>query len=206
MTGSLPEPALLTVPVHPLPALTPLYLTGTCLFTALCADSCLCACSAPWNFAQPIPQAIALLAAPTQDATPNSAGRARRQRGRDASLTDRPHSPPSRPHPYKRTISAPNHSFRASPPDQPQALCIVCLRKAHPIIGECREETLNDGEPAFSTRAKLGHLVDRQGKSLCVDFQLYKGCPSQRHIMRHRCSGCGSDQHGAVQCPRRPSN
>ncbi|KAN0111396.1 hypothetical protein V8E52_008552 [Russula decolorans] len=65
-------------------------------------------------------------------------------------------------------------------------------------MAECREETLNDGDAAFSTRNKLGHLIDRQGKSLCADFQLSKACASKHHGIRHRCSGCGSNQHGAV--------
>lgn len=149
---------------------------------------------------------MAILAAVPQDANANPSGKIRRQRARITSAGDGAQSPSPHPHPYKKAASTPTHSFRPNTNDQPQTLCAVCLRKPHQNMAECREETLGDGQPAFSTRSKLGHLTDRQGKSLCVDFQLPKGCSSKHHGTRHRCAGCGNDQHGAVECHRRQAN
>ena len=33
-------------------------------------------------------------------------------------------------------------------------------------------------EPTFSTKNRLGHLVDLQGKSLCINFQLSRDVPT----------------------------
>ena len=226
MTGMLLEPALLFVSVHafclPMSAPHMSLPTPTPLCSAHAIESALLivpihalTCTSIQCFAYHAhhshrasfkSQAMAVLATPTQDTLSNPVGKAKRQRARDANAMDNNYTAPSHPHPYRRMGPTPTHSFRPNPIEQPQTFCVVCLRRPHPNIGECREETLNDGEPAFSTRNKLGHLVDRQNKSLCVDFQLSKSCPSKRHAMRHRCSGCGSDQHGAVDCPRRSSN
>src|SRR5712672_4774047 len=109
---------------------------------------------------------MAILGVPAQDAASNPTGKDKRLRTQDAGAADGANPPLSHPHPYRRAAPSPSHSFRASPGDQPQTRCLVCLRTPHPHMAECREETLSDGEPAFSTRSKLGHLVDRQGKSL----------------------------------------
>src|SRR5580698_8367392 len=115
---------------------------------------------------------MAFLGSSTQDTTLSPSSKGKRNRLCDASSTNSASSLSSHPHPYKRAGHAPSHSFRPPTTDQPQAVCVVCLRRPHPNMGECREETLSDRDPAFSTRSKLGHLVDRQGKTLCVDFQL----------------------------------
>jgi hypothetical protein len=94
----------------------------------------------------------------------NPSGKAERQRAQDNISTDSVYPPPSHPHPYKRTVSTPTYSFRTSPTEQPQTLSVVCLYRPHPNMGECFNEMLSDGEPAFSTQRKLDHLVDRQGK------------------------------------------
>src|SRR6266566_4873251 len=118
---------------------------------------------------------MALLAAPVQDAASNPSGKAKRQWACDSNSMDSGYLPPSHPHPYKRTGSTPTHSFRAGSTEQPQTLCVICLYRPHPNRGvRSRKGTLSDGEPAFSTRSKLGHLIDCLGKSLCVDFQLPK--------------------------------
>jgi hypothetical protein len=154
-------------------------------------------------------QSMRALTAPTHNAAPNPPSKIRRQRMRDTSASAASESPPQytpHPHPYRRSESTSTHSFRASSADQQNTICAVCLSRPHPEMAECRKDKLSDGDPAYSTRSKLGHLVDLQGKSLCLDFQLRKGCSSTRHGTRHRCSGCGSEQHGATNCPRRPSN
>jgi len=156
--------------------------------------------------AQCVPQAMALLASPAQGTASNTGSKAKKQWPRDANPTEGTHSPPSHHHPYKRSGASANHSFRPNSSETSQTVCVVCLRRPHPNMGECREETLSDGDPAFSTRNKLGQLTDRQGKSLCADFQHPKGCFSKRHSARHRCAGCGSEQHGASECSRRPTN
>ena len=147
------------------------------------------------------------LAAPAHNAAPNPPSKAKRhQRTRDTSASDSPPQYTPHPHPYRRTESTSTHSFRTSSPDQQNTICAVCLSRPHQDMAECRKDKLSDGDPAYSSRSKLGHLVDLQGKSLCLDFQLWKGCSSTCHAMRHRCSGCGSEQHGATNCPRRSSN
>jgi hypothetical protein len=148
---------------------------------------------------------MAFLATSAQDSSPNAAGKGKRQQARDTGPVDGMHSPAPH-HPYRRSGAAPSQSFRANAAEHPQTLCIVCLRRPHPNMGECREETLSDGEPAFSTCGKLGQLTDRQGKALCVDFQLPKSCSSKRHGTCHRCASCSAEQHGAAECPRRSAN
>ena len=151
-------------------------------------------------------QIAASYAAAAQTSTQNVQGRPRHARFRDAAPTDSINAHPTQPHPYRRPASgsSPTCSFRTSSSEN--ASCVVCLNRPHPNMGECHEKMLSDGKPAFSARSKLGHLVDRQAKSLCLDFQLQKGCFSKRHGTRHCCSGCGSERHGATDCPRRSSN
>lgn len=62
-------------------------------------------------------------------------------------------------------------------PQQPHTLSIVCLCRPHPNMAKHREETLSDGEPAFSSLSKFGHLTDLQ-ESLCVGFRLPNRSPN----------------------------
>ena len=63
-------------------------------------------------------------------------------------------------HQYKYTAPSSTDSFRSTSTDQ-QATRAVCFSKPHQDMEEYHEETLSEGDSAFSTRVKLGHLIDR---------------------------------------------
>ena len=148
----------------------------------------------------PTMKASAFLADSTKTTKPNPSGKARHAQTWDTNSAEHAPSNSQQLHPYKCTELPPSYSFWNNSLEQ--TLCVVCLNRSHQNMAECCEETLNDGEPAFSKQSKMGCLVDRKGKSLCLKFQLPKGCYSNSHRTRHRCSGCGSDHHGTSSCPR----
>ena len=118
-------------------------------------------------------QALILVTAPNPDTATNTGGKTKRcPRGHvmQDSLPAPIHIFTSGTYGPLQVHHVHPHSFRDSTTDQPQTLCIVCLCRPHENMAECREVTPSDGEPAFSARSKLGHLVDLQGKSLCANF------------------------------------
>ncbi|KAJ7257569.1 hypothetical protein B0H12DRAFT_1015397, partial [Mycena haematopus] len=77
-------------------------------------------------------------------------------------------------------------------------VCAICLG-SHSNIANCRSSTLWNGAPAYSHRDGRGKLTNPRGANICLRFQLPQGCHSNEHV--HECSGCGSPNHGAAQCP-----
>ncbi|KAJ6472276.1 hypothetical protein DFH09DRAFT_808019, partial [Mycena vulgaris] len=83
-------------------------------------------------------------------------------------------------------------------------VCAICIG-SHPNVAGCRSSTLWNGSPARCHRDNRGRLTNSQGTSICLDFQLPKGCSGSRSGPQHNheCSGCGAASHGASNCPLR---
>ncbi|KAI0054459.1 hypothetical protein BV25DRAFT_1769605, partial [Artomyces pyxidatus] len=66
----------------------------------------------------------------------------------------------------------------------------------------CNRPTLWDGKtPSRCKRSGTNNrILDRDGLEICLDWQRASGCVSRKHAERHRCSGCGSTNHGAARC------
>ncbi|KAJ7502062.1 hypothetical protein B0H11DRAFT_1713106, partial [Mycena galericulata] len=84
------------------------------------------------------------------------------------------------------------------------SVCAICLG-IRDVVSKCRSKVLWNGSPARCHRDERGRLTsNRDGSSLCSQFQRPAGCPGRagpNHF--HECSGCGSPNHGASNCPSR---
>ena len=85
---------------------------------------------------------------------------------------------------------------------QPRSACSVCLGRFAHLISKCESNELWDGSETHCRRAADGRLVSKKGVTLCSDWQRPQGCKSTGHTLHHLCSGCGSSDHGAQECPR----
>ncbi|KAI0365288.1 hypothetical protein BV20DRAFT_954569, partial [Pilatotrama ljubarskyi] len=81
-------------------------------------------------------------------------------------------------------------------------VCAICLgRHTLSDVKRCNAVSTWDGHPTTCTR-QGNRIVTHQGLPLCTNWQRDTGCSETGHDERHRCSGCGSDRHGAHRCPR----
>ncbi|KZP21510.1 hypothetical protein FIBSPDRAFT_740310, partial [Athelia psychrophila] len=82
------------------------------------------------------------------------------------------------------------------------AACALCLGRFAHKVNECHSDLLWDQRTPTAAR-RIGKAIEmRDGKILCIDFQLPRGCPRTDHDIRHFCTGCGQHAHGAQDCPR----
>lgn len=81
-------------------------------------------------------------------------------------------------------------------------VCAVCLGRHEHFFARCEETKLWNGSVASAQKNEQGRLVAANGQPLCFDWQLPRGCTSTTHTDRHKCSGCGSSDHGAQNCPQ----
>ncbi|KAG2049884.1 hypothetical protein BDR06DRAFT_836744, partial [Suillus hirtellus] len=80
--------------------------------------------------------------------------------------------------------------------------CAICLGCFSHDIQHCEATTLWDGSPSYSHKTQNNHLVNPQGNPLCFKWQHLNGCHAGNHEFHYECSGCGSKDHGAQNCPR----
>lgn len=96
-------------------------------------------------------------------------------------------------------------SFRSSTakPSRQDKLsaCHVCLGRHRHHVAACRETTTWNGRKAISSRDADGKILNRRGIRLCSDWQRPNCCSSTSGQHVHKCSGCGSTDHGADSCP-----
>jgi hypothetical protein len=86
-------------------------------------------------------------------------------------------------------------------------VCAVCLgrhKDGKVRFADCSATaTWDKNHDTFSRRSSQGVLVTvSDNEPLCLDWQRERGCSVARHGARHKCSGCGSTDHGASACPR----
>lgn len=84
----------------------------------------------------------------------------------------------------------------------PLLACTLCLGRHPHNITRCDATALWDGTSLFCKWNDKGRLLHRDGNVLCSEWQLSRGCKSTTHLQAHLCSGCGSSNHGAQDCPR----
>lgn len=116
------------------------------------------------------------------------------------------------PPPSHRNADLPDHkrqrSFRNSPPrtsppsfNGPLPACAVCLGRHRHLVIECRaSRTWDNKHETFAERSHKA-LFAKDGRRICAKWQREEGC-SERHDVRHICSGCGLSSHGAQKCNR----
>ena len=80
--------------------------------------------------------------------------------------------------------------------------CAVCLGRHEHTFSKCDGVKLWDGSAGSARKNEQGRLVAADGRPLCFDWQMPRGCSSTNHPDRHRCSGCGKTGHGAQSCSR----
>ncbi len=81
--------------------------------------------------------------------------------------------------------------------------CAICLSRNPHDVAHCDAQFLWDGHtPVFAQKGDKGAKLRaaRSGDSMCLDWNLPRACSSNSHLSRHRCSSCGSDDHGAQSC------
>jgi hypothetical protein len=105
-----------------------------------------------------------------------------------------------------------DHNFTANTDPRGLSACAICLSRNPHDVTQCDANTLWDGHtPSFARKGDKGAKLRNSstGDSLCLDWNLPRSCNSTSHISRHRCSGCGSSDHGAQTCrlaqPRIPN-
>jgi hypothetical protein len=84
----------------------------------------------------------------------------------------------------------------------PLSACTLCLGRHPHNIARCDATSLWDGTSLFCKWNDKGRLLHRDGAVLCSEWQLPRSCRSSSHPQAHLCSGCGSSNHGAQDCPR----
>jgi hypothetical protein len=79
--------------------------------------------------------------------------------------------------------------------------CAIHLSRNPHDVTQCDANTLCDGHTSYARKGDKGAKlqISTSGVSLCLDWDLPRSCNSNLHLARHRCSGCGSNNHGA-QC------
>ena len=103
-------------------------------------------------------------------------------------------------HHSRRHSSFQTSDFRAGAGENPDlSACAICLSRTPHNVRLCRAKKRWDGKQTLYTRNEEARIVDNQGNIICSDWQRPRGCSSTRH--RHECSGCGSSDHGAQNCP-----
>jgi hypothetical protein len=81
--------------------------------------------------------------------------------------------------------------------------CAICLSRNPHDVAQCDATLLWDGHtPAFARKGDKGAKLRtaNTGDTLCLDWNLPRSCNSGSHSSRHRCSGCGNNDHGAQSC------
>jgi hypothetical protein len=81
--------------------------------------------------------------------------------------------------------------------------CTICLGRNPHNVAQCNADILWDGyRPSFARKGDQGARLRTasSGDALCLDWNLPRSCNSSSHVARHRCSGCGSSDHGAQTC------
>jgi hypothetical protein len=94
-------------------------------------------------------------------------------------------------------------SFTVSSDSRSLSACAICLGRNPHDVTQCDATTLWDGHtPAFTRRADKGARLRaiHSGDAICLDWNLSRSCQSSSHLSRHRCSGCGGEDHGAQSC------
>lgn len=83
----------------------------------------------------------------------------------------------------------------------PLPACAVCLGRHRHLVIDCWATRTWDNK--YDTFAERVHkaLFTRDGRRICARWQREEGC-SNRHDVRHICSGCGQSSHGAQKCNR----
>ena len=108
----------------------------------------------------------------------------------------------------KRNKVGSHNSGNDHPPNggtDPRGLsaCAICLGRNPHDVSQCTASLLWDNHtPAFTKKGDKGAKlrVASSGDTLCLDWNLPRSCSSSSHLARHRCSGCGNDDHGAQSC------
>ncbi|KZP14709.1 hypothetical protein FIBSPDRAFT_681233, partial [Athelia psychrophila] len=80
--------------------------------------------------------------------------------------------------------------------------CALCLGRFPHRVKECQAVILWDSRTPTAARRVGRSLELRDGRPICIDFQLPAGCSRHDHDLRHVCSGCGQASHSAQDCPR----
>src|SRR5713101_8191844 len=96
--------------------------------------------------------------------------------------------------------SASNHNFTASTDTRGLSACAICLGRNPHDVTQCDASLLWDGHiPSFARKGDKGAKLQTasSGDTLCLDWNLPKASNSNPHQSRHRCSGCGNNDHEA---------
>ena len=96
-----------------------------------------------------------------------------------------------------------DQKFTISPDTRGLSTCAICLSHNPHDVAQCDASLLWDGHtPVFARKGDKGAKLRTAstGDTLCLDWNLPRSCNSGSHISRHRCSGCGNNDHGAQSC------
>ena len=102
-----------------------------------------------------------------------------------------------------RQSSPSDHPLSGGTEPRGLSACAICLGRNPHDVSQCAASLLWDNHtPVFAKKGDKGAKlrVASSGDSLCLDWNLPRSCGSSSHLARHRCSGCGSDDHGAQSC------
>ncbi|KZP10955.1 hypothetical protein FIBSPDRAFT_656409, partial [Athelia psychrophila] len=81
------------------------------------------------------------------------------------------------------------------------AACALCLGRFAHRVNECQAQVLWDSRTPTVTHRVGRALEMRDGRQICMDYQLRAGCTRNDHDTRHFCTGCGRPSHGSQDCP-----
>jgi hypothetical protein len=96
-----------------------------------------------------------------------------------------------------------DQNFTSGTDSRGLSACAICLSRNPHDVTQCDANLLWDGHtPAFARKGDKGAKLRaaNTGDTLCLDWNLPRSCNSNSHVARHRCSGCGNNDHGAQTC------
>jgi len=101
------------------------------------------------------------------------------------------------------SLSTHDQNFMVSTDPRGLSACAICLSRNPHDVMQCDANVLWDGHnPTFARKGDKGAKLRTasSGDTLCLDWNLPRSCNSNLHLSRHRCSGCGNNDHGAQTC------
>ena len=95
-------------------------------------------------------------------------------------------------------------SFQSSAPNSfwqdKLSACSICLGRHHHHLASCQATKMWNGKESISTQTASGRILNKRGSVICADWQHPNRCTNSSGKHLHKCSGCGSAEHGADSC------
>ena len=78
--------------------------------------------------------------------------------------------------------------------------CPVCSGRHRHRVASCQGTKTWNGQDTICTRTDTRRILNKWGAVICADWQQPNRCTNSTRKHLHKCSGCGSADHGADFC------